>query len=89
VQGAEHVSDKQHTAVLFEGTRFLKITNIFVSAAFRSRRIGGILLDRLIHEATSRGVDRAMVYSATKDLDRVTSFYRAHGFRGWYVQLYR
>jgi ribosomal protein S18 acetylase RimI-like enzyme len=89
VQGAEHVSDKQHTAVLFEGTRFLEITNIFVSAAFRSRGIGGILLDRLIHEATSRGVDRAMVYSATKDLDRVTSFYRAHGFRGWYVQLYR
>jgi diadenosine tetraphosphate (Ap4A) HIT family hydrolase/ribosomal protein S18 acetylase RimI-like enzyme len=88
-QGAEHASGEQHTAVLPEGTRFLEVTNIFVSADFRSRGIGGLLLDRLIEEATNRGLDRAMVYSATKDLDRITSFYRAHGFRGWYVQLYR
>jgi hypothetical protein len=27
------------------------------------------------------------VYSAANDLDRIVSFYRSHGFEGWFVQL--
>lgn len=89
VQGEECVSGEKHTAVLPEGTPFLEVTNIFLTASFRSEGIGGMLIDRLIDEARSRGVDRAMVYSATRDIDQVMSFYRSHGFQSWFVQLYR
>jgi ribosomal protein S18 acetylase RimI-like enzyme len=89
VQGEERMSDEQHSAVLTPGTPYLEVTNLYVAPRFRSQGVGGALLDRLLGVAADRGVERSLVYSATKDLDRILSFYRSHGFQGWFVQLYR
>lgn len=89
VQGEEQVSDERHSSVMPAGTRYLDVTNVYVVPQLRSDGIGGDLLDELLAEASRRGVERSMVYSAASELDRVVAFYRSHGFRGWFVQLYR
>jgi len=60
-----------------------------VTAEHRSSGIGGMLLDGLLEAARRNGVERSLVYSATRDLEKVLRFYRRHGFKNWYVRMYR
>lgn len=88
-QGEREVSGPEHTAVLPVGTPYLDITNLFVIPECRSQQVGSRLVDELLARATADGVERAMVYSAATELDRVMAFYQSHGFHGWFVQLFR
>ena len=85
VAGEQH----QATAVIPSGQPYLNVDEIYVARGYRDRGIGGRLLDRLTATARAGGVTRFLVYSASKDLDGVLRFYRAHGFRSWYVQLFQ
>ncbi len=76
-------------AVTPAGERYLEVDDIYVAPDYRSRGVGGRLLDRLIAAVEAEGVSRVHVFSATKDHDRVLDFYRKHGFRPWGVQLFR
>lgn len=33
-------------------------------------------------------MERFRVYSATKDVDRILAFYRRHGFKSWYTEMF-
>lgn len=75
-------------AVLPAGERYFEIEDMYVQPEHRDEGIGGMLLDRLMTSVRENGVHRFMVYSSTKDSDTITRFYRRHGFRTWYVQMF-
>lgn len=77
------------TAVIPAGQPYLSIDEIYVAPGHRNQGIGGRLLHQITATARANGVTRFVVYSASKDLDGILRFYRAHGFRSWNVQLFQ
>ena len=75
-------------AVLPEG-EYLEVEDVHVAAKYRNQGVGGELLERVLEAAREKGVERARLYSAARDLDSVVRFYRKHGFKTWCVQMYR
>ncbi|HEV8633404.1 MAG TPA: GNAT family N-acetyltransferase [Chloroflexota bacterium] len=75
--------------VLPAGQRYLRIEELYVVPERRSQGVGGRLLDRVLEEAADRGVTRARVYTASVEWQRSIAFYGRHGFRMWYVEMYR
>lgn len=70
-------------------SRFLEIYEVYVHPDYRGDRIGSQLVDRMIAEAESNGITHALVGSSNLDWQRTAGFYERHGFKMWYVQMYR
>ena len=87
ISGSHHQSSG--LAVVPKGERYLEIDDVYVIPRLRGTGVGGQLLDRLEEQARSNGIDRFLVYSASKDVDGILKFYRSHGFNSWYVQMYK
>ena len=68
---------------------YLEVENIYVRAEFRDMRVGGDLLERLLGVAKENGIERFVVSTVSKDIDRILRFYRSHGFKPWYVELFK
>ena len=85
--GSVHVSEGM--AVLPAGQTYFEVDAVYVTTEYRNNGIGGMLLNDLLEAARHNGIERSLVYSATKDLDRILRFYRRHGFKNWYVRMYR
>ncbi|WP_274365883.1 GNAT family N-acetyltransferase [Paenibacillus thermotolerans] len=68
---------------------FLEINEVYVHPDFRDDGVGHKLVDRIIIEAESNGVAHALVGSSNLDWQRIVGFYERHGFKMWYVQMYR
>lgn len=83
------IHEAKEMAVMSDGERYIEFEDIFVCNGYRDQGVGSFLLDRALEEARAHGVERAMVYSASKDLDSIMSFYRRHGFKSWYVQMFK
>ena len=81
------VRRSQGLAVISEQEPYLEIENIYVRPEFRNRHIGGELMERLLEIATQNGIQRFLVATVSKDMERVLNFYRRYGFKPWYVQL--
>ena len=77
----------QGVAVIPEQEQYLEIENIYVKPAFRNRQIGSKLMDRLLEVAAQNGIEKFVVATVSKDMDKVLNFYRRYGFKLWYVQL--
>ena len=86
VYGSERVSEG--LAVIPEGKRYLEIDELYVQPEFRNRGLGGTLMETLLRAARDRGIERFKVYSAAKEFDRILAFYRRHGFRPWYAEMF-
>lgn len=71
------------------GERYLEVDDLYVHPSMRGREIGGKLLEDLMQVAREHGLRKALVYSAIKDIRRIMNFYEAHGFRSWFVQMFR
>ena len=87
VTGTTSVSDG--LAVVPEGEKYFEIVELYVDATMRGHRIGGRLLESALDNARRMGIRYALVYSATKDVQRILRFYEEHGFHSWFVQMYR
>ena len=87
VQGHEQI--EEGSAVIDEGERCLHVDDLYVVPGLRDQGVGSGLLAQVMEAARLRGLRHVLVYSATKDLDSVLRFYRRHGFRTWFVQLWR
>ena len=85
--GSAHVSED--LAIFPPGEQYLEVDDIYVIPEFRNRDVGSALLKALVHTAQENGVQRFLVYSATKDFQRIVSFYQDHGFRPWCVMMFR
>ena len=77
----------QGVAVIPEQEQYLEIENIYVKPAYRNRQIGSKLMDRLLEVAAQNGIEKFVVATVSKDMDKVLNFYRRYGFKPWYVQL--
>jgi ribosomal protein S18 acetylase RimI-like enzyme len=86
IVGSRHRS--KGLAVLPKRREYLEIDDVYVTPQFRSSGTGGQLLRRLKRIARQKGIRHFLLYSATKDIDRILHFYRKHGFKPWYVQMY-
>lgn len=83
------VRPNQGVAVIPEQTTYLEIENIYVKPDFRNRRIGSQLVERLLNIAEQNGIQRLIVSTVSKEMDKVLRFYQSHGFKPWYVQMFK
>ena len=68
---------------------YVTIEDIYVRPDFRSRDIGGALLERVFAVAQQEGIERFTVGTLSKETDRILKFYRSHGFTPWCVQFFK
>jgi N-acetylglutamate synthase-like GNAT family acetyltransferase len=87
ISGSVHLSEGM--AVVPKSERYLEIDDLFIAPHVRRNKIGGKLVDRLASIAKRDGIRQVLVYSASKDVDAVLKFYEDHGFKSWYVRLFR
>jgi ribosomal protein S18 acetylase RimI-like enzyme len=87
INGSVRVNQK--VEVLPKEETYLEIENIYVRPEFRDSHVGGDLLERLLTVAEQNGIERFVVSTVTKDMDRILKFYRRYGFRPWFVELFK
>lgn len=75
--------------VFEKGERYFEIDDIYVLPEFRDRSIGSQLLTELEKTARSEDVKRFLIYSSTKDINRILKFYKKHDFKSWYIQMFK
>lgn len=68
---------------------YVIIEDIYVRPDFRSRDIGGALLERVFEIAQQAGIERFTVGTLSKETDRILKFYRSHGFIPWRIQFFK
>ena len=87
IGGKTFVSDG--LAVIPKGESCLEIENLYVSPEFRKQGGGGRLVDELLAKARRNDVAYASLYSATKRVQDILTFYERHDFQSWYVQMFQ
>lgn len=69
--------------------KYLMIENLYVKSENRNNKIGGMLPDQILQNARSNGIIKYVVATETKDMDSILRFYEKHGFKLFFVQLFR
>ncbi|MDQ1914341.1 GNAT family N-acetyltransferase [Paenibacillus sp. GD4] len=83
------VHESEGLAVIEKGERYLEVDEVYVHPDFRSENIGHLMVDKLLKTAEDNGITHSMVYSASKQWKKIVGFYEKHGFKMWFVQMYR
>jgi ribosomal protein S18 acetylase RimI-like enzyme len=89
VVGQTKTEAGSNQAVVPKGERYLEVLDLYVLPEHRSSGVGRTLMDTAAAWAKQKGIRYILVYSATKDVDRILRFYRSCGFQSWFVQLFR
>lgn len=87
ILGSVHESDG--LAVIEKGEHYLEIDEVYVHPEYRSENTGHMLVDHLLQTAERNGIKRSLVYAASKQWQKIIGFYEKHGFKMWFVQMYR
>jgi ribosomal protein S18 acetylase RimI-like enzyme len=87
ITGSVHESDG--LAVIEKGERYLEVDEVYVHPEFRNENFGHMMVDKLLQTAEQNGITRSIVYSASKQWQKIIGFYEKHGFKMWFVQMYR
>lgn len=87
IYGTVHINEG--TAVISQGEKYLEIDEVYVHPDYRDDGIGHELVEQLLDEAERQGIKRSVVYSATKQWQKIVGFYEKHGFQMWFVQMYK
>jgi len=87
ITASAHVSEGM--AVIPADVTYLEIDDLYVIPTRRGQGIGKVLLDAVLARAAAAGIEYQLLYSSTKDIRRILSFYEESGFDSWYVQMYR
>ncbi|WIV11527.1 GNAT family N-acetyltransferase [Proteiniborus sp. MB09-C3] len=66
-----------------------EVDDIYVSQRSRDAGLGSLLLDKLLDVAKENGIERSLIYSSTKDINSIISFYKKHDYKTWYIQMYK
>lgn len=72
-----------------EGEFYIEIDDIYISANSRGNEIGSQLLDELLRIAKSKEIKRSLIYSSTKNMEKIMRFYHKHGYKTWNVQMFK
>jgi GNAT superfamily N-acetyltransferase len=87
VTGTEHKSDG--LAVIPEGERYLEVDDLYVVPEHQHQGVGSRLIEAIENKAKAAGISRFLIYSASKDIQGILRFYGQHGYKSWYVQMYK
>ncbi len=87
ITGSVHESDG--LAVIEKGELYLEVDEVYVHPEYRSGNIGHLMVDKLLQTAEGNGITRSIVYSASKQWQKIVGFYEKLGFKMWFVQMYR
>ncbi|WP_164545580.1 GNAT family N-acetyltransferase [Paenibacillus albus] len=87
ITGTVHESDG--LAVIEKGEQYLEIDEVYVLPEYRSMKLGHLLVDTILQTSEENGITRSVVYSASKQWQQIVGFYEKHGFKMWFVQMYR
>ena len=87
INASTHVN--KNIRVISQKETYLEIENIYVSKEFRNENIGGKLIDKILEVAEQNGIQRFLVSSDSKDMDKVMRFYQSHGFKPCNIQLFK
>lgn len=83
------VNKSINMAIFDDGEKYFKVDDLYVILSERSSGIGSQLLDELLYKAKANGINRSLIYSATKNIESVMKFYKKHDYKTWYVQMYK
>jgi N-acetylglutamate synthase-like GNAT family acetyltransferase len=64
-------------AVFEKGERYLEVDEVYVHQEYRSKNIGHLLVDKLLQTSEGNGITRSVVYSATKQWQKIVGFMRS------------
>ncbi len=81
-------ADPGDLAVFPDGGGYLEVEDLYVTQHARAAGIGTRLMAAVLEVARRDGIEKATVFSATKDIGRIVRFYERLGFRPWGVQLF-
>ena len=87
VFGTIHKS--KNMAIMNDGESYLEIDDIYTISGIRGNGIGSILLEKILDVAKENGVERSLIYSATKDMEGISKFYKKHGYSTWNIQMFK
>jgi ribosomal protein S18 acetylase RimI-like enzyme len=87
INGSVHHNEK--VPVIARQEPYLEIDNVYVILEFRDKGVGSKLMERLLGLAEQHGIESFIVDSVSTDMDKIINFYRGHGFKLWYVQLFK
>ncbi|MDQ0888761.1 ribosomal protein S18 acetylase RimI-like enzyme [Paenibacillus sp. V4I9] len=87
ITGSIHDSDG--LAVIEKGESYLEVDEVYVHPEYRNENIGHMMVDELLQTAELNGITRSVIYSASKQWQKIIGFYEKHGFKMWFVQMYR
>jgi GNAT superfamily N-acetyltransferase len=83
------VQHDQPVGVIGEQQTYVAIENIYIQLEWRNKDIGGQLIESLFEVAKRQGIERFIVSSSSKAMDKVLKFYRSHGFTLWQIHLFK
>lgn len=83
------IHEAKDMSIFTDGERYIEVDDIYVNLEYRNSGVGSNLIDEILDTAGQDGIDRSLIYSSTKDLDNVIKFYKKHGFKTWYVQMFK
>lgn len=87
VNGTVHTA--QNMTIFCDGQTYIEVDDIYVIQKYRDSGLGTLLLDKLLDLAKENGIEKSLIYSSTKDIDSIVSFYKKHDYKTWYVQMYK
>lgn len=76
-------------AVFKDDETYFELEDLYIKPEHRSSGLGSLVLNEVMAKTEEDGVKRALLYSASHDLEGVIKFYKKHKFKTWYVQMYK
>lgn len=83
------IHESKDLSIFPDGTKYIEIDDVYMDFEYRDTGIGGILLDTILETGQMNGIEKSLVYSATKDSKKIMNFYKKHGYRTWFVQMFK
>ncbi|MEO7913283.1 MAG: GNAT family N-acetyltransferase, partial [Roseiflexaceae bacterium] len=83
------VQPNQPVEGIAEQQIYVAIENIYIRPEWRNQDIGSQLIERLFEVAKRQGIERFVVSSSSKAMDKVLKFYRSHGFTLCHIRLFK
>jgi len=83
------IHEAKDLSIFKNGEKYIELDDIYVNSNYRDSNVGGGLIDSMLELASKDGVNRSLVYSATKNSEKIIEFYKKHGYNTWYVQMFK
>jgi|TARA_Y100000310_G_C20697901_1_gene827056 ribosomal protein S18 acetylase RimI-like enzyme len=89
IVGFMAAEQKLDRLAVFDSTDpYIELEELYVVPEKRSEGVGSLLVNALKDAGNRDGIRHFHVYSSSRELDRVVSFYRKHGFGVWSIQAF-